>query len=184
MKLLIYGSLEFGRVLRELVAACGHEFVGFIDDFRSGKDVVGTYAEANKRYPSSDYGIVIGIGYNNLAARLAIYRKVRSDGYALPILAHDRAFIHPSVTIGEGSVIMAGAVVDVFSFVGDAVVIWPGAVVNHDSRIGANTFISPNATICGFVKMGGSCFIGAGAVVADHRVVPDETFVRAGVVFS
>lgn len=184
MKLLVYGSLEFGRVLRELVISCGHEFVGFIDDFHGGEAVVGTYAEASQRYPSDAYGIVIGIGYNNLAARLGIYRKVRSDGYSSPTLIHNQACVHQSATIGDGSIIMSGAIIDVFSILGDIVVMWPGAVVNHDSTIGSNTFISPNATICGFVRVGGNCFIGAGAVVVDHRVVPDETFVKAGVVFS
>lgn len=184
MKILVYGSMEFGRVLRDLVAHCGHEFIGYIDDLRSGPEIVGDYAKAAMLHPPGTCGIVIAIGYGHLARRWEIFQRVSADRYALPALIHDRAYVRSPEAVGNGTVVMAGAMVDVFASLSDLVVLWPGAVVSHDSMIGGNTFVSPNATICGYVTVGHSCFIGAGAVVADHRTVPDHTFVKAGSTYA
>ncbi len=69
MKLLVYGSREFGRVLKSLVIDCGYDFGGFIDDFSTGEEIIGTYQNVLKKYSSKNFGIVIAIGYKNLVAR-------------------------------------------------------------------------------------------------------------------
>lgn len=183
VKLLIYGSKEFGKVLRDLAIGCGHDFVGYIDDLHSGSDVVGSYESAKRLHPPGSVGVVVAIGYEHLDARWRIYQRVVADGYAVPTLVHERAYVRSLESIGRGSVIMATAVVDVGATLGDLTVLWPGAVVNHDGAIGANTFVSPNATVCGYARVGLSCFIGAGAIVVDHCSVPDNSFVKAGRVF-
>jgi sugar O-acyltransferase (sialic acid O-acetyltransferase NeuD family) len=184
VKLLVYGSKDFGRVLRDLLVICGHEFIGYIDDLNSGEEIVGNYTTATKLHPPGTCGIVIAIGYEHLAQRWGIFQRVSADGYFLPPLIHNRAYVRDPSAVGKGAVVMAGATVDVCARLADLVVLWPGATVSHDSVIGENTFISPNATVCGFVTVGRSCFIGAGAVVVDHRSVPDNSFIKAGQVFA
>jgi sugar O-acyltransferase (sialic acid O-acetyltransferase NeuD family) len=186
VKLLIYGSKDFGRLLRELICQSGHEFLGFVDDFDpAGSEAVGPYTEALRIYPpAAGIGMVMAIGYKHLDARQELWDRVRSDGYETPVIAHQAAVIAPSARIGAGSVLMAGAIVDAFTDVESCCVLWPGAVINHDCRIGANSFISPGAVICGFVNIGRSCFIGAGAVVVDHRSVPDRAFVKARALYK
>ncbi len=183
MKLLVYGSREFGRVIRDLLIVCGHEFAGYVDDMYTGEQFVGTYSAARLLHPPASCGMLIAIGYGHLEARWKVYQQVIANGYCVPTLIHDRAYVRDPEAIGRGAVVMAGAVVDVSARLGQLTVLWPGAVVNHNSVVGANTFISPNATVCGFATVGQSCFIGAGAVIVDHRSVPDGSFVKAGQVF-
>jgi sugar O-acyltransferase (sialic acid O-acetyltransferase NeuD family) len=185
MKLLVYGSKEFGRVIKDLVGQTGHEFAGFVDDFSAGPDVVGTYEHVRTALPpASETGIVVAIGYDHLAARWSVYQRLKRDGYTMPALVHRTAIVHPDTRIGEGAIVMAGANVDVFSELGDLTVLWPGVIVSHDCNVGRNCFLSPGAVLCGFVTTGTDCFVGAGAVIADHRSVPDGTFVKAGVVYA
>lgn len=183
MPLLVYGSRDFGRVVRDLLERCGHQFVGYVDDVYDGDDVVGSYLKAKSMYPPGTVGIAIAIGYGHLEARWKIFQQVVLDGYRVPTLIHPTAYVRDPDAIGQGAVIMAGAIVDVAVKLGELTVLWPGAVINHDSVVGANSFISPNATVCGFVTIGQSCFVGAGAVIVDHRSVPDHGFVKAGHVF-
>jgi len=186
VKLLIYGSKDFGRLVRELVRACGHEALGFVDDVSpDGEGVVGDYAAARRRHPPGDgVGMAIAIGYKHLQARHQVWTRVRGDGYATPALVHPTAIVAPGAQIGEGAILMAGANVDAFAEIGALCVLWPGAIVSHDSRIGANCFLSPGAIVCGFVATGAHCFLGAGSVVVDHREVPDRAFVKAGAVYK
>jgi sugar O-acyltransferase (sialic acid O-acetyltransferase NeuD family) len=184
MDLLVYGSKDFGRLLRELLQHCGHRFAGFIDDFGRGPNVVGTYAEALTTHPPATHGMVIAIGYRHLEARWQAYEKVTRDGYVLPALRHATAIVHPGAAVGAGAIVMAGANVDAFSRLGELAVLWPGTLVSHDCEVGRNCFLSPGAILCGFVRTGRNCFIGAGAVIVDHRELPDASFVKAGSVYK
>lgn len=178
MRLLIYGSKEFAATVAELIRHCGYEVAGMVDDYNSGPGVLGNFTAVTSSHPSSEYGMVIAIGYNHLAARWKIWERVQSAGYSLPALIHPRAYVADTARIGEGAMVMAGAVVDVRVDIGNLAVIWPGACINHDTLVGNNTFVSPNATLCGFVETGSHCFIGAGAVVVDHCRVPDASFIK------
>ncbi len=185
MKLLVYGSSEFGVVVRDLVAACGHEFAGFVDDVHQDNEgVVGGFEKIRITHDPKVFGIALAVGYKHLETRRRIFENVRGEGYLLPALIHPAAYVCPPPHIGEGSLIMARAIVDCHARIGTACVIWPGANVSHDSTIGPNTFLSPNCTVCGFVTIGQGSFVGAGAVIADKRSVPESSFIKAGSVYS
>lgn len=183
-KILIYGSQEFGKVIRNLAGKCGYEFAGYIDDYHSGGEIIGCFEEVKHQFSPEEIFIAVAVGYNNLRARWDVYEKVKGSGYHLPKLIHPLSYVDDCQKVGEGSFIMAMAAVDFNAKIGDMVVVWPGTVVNHDSIIRSNTFLSPNSTVCGFVVVGRNCFVGAGSVIVDHLNVPDNTFIKAGSLYS
>jgi sugar O-acyltransferase (sialic acid O-acetyltransferase NeuD family) len=178
MRLLIYGSKDFAATVTELASHCGHEVAGMVDDYNTGPGIIGTFEAVIHTHPPSEYGIAIAIGYSNIPARWAAWQRIRSAGYHAPELIHPRAYVADSARIGEGAMVMAGAIVDVRTEIGDLTVVWPGACINHDSKIGANTFISPSATLCGFVQVGAHSFLGAGAVIVDHCQLPEASYIK------
>lgn len=184
-KIIVYGSKEFGYVVKDIVSQCGHHFVGFIDDYSSdGGQVLGNFDQIVKSFSPESYEIAIAIGYSDLNARWLAYKKVISSGYRVPVLLHPKAYVRDKNAVSHGSIVMAGSIVDVNVKIGELAVLWPGAIVNHDSSVGANTFLSPNSTVCGSVIIGEGCFIGAGAVIVDHVHVPRGTFIKAGKIYS
>jgi sugar O-acyltransferase (sialic acid O-acetyltransferase NeuD family) len=180
MRLLIYGSQIYARLLCEQVRAVGHELVGNIDDFNSGGQVLGSYERVRQEYPPDSYGLVIGIGYKYFDERWAIYQRATGDGYVCPSLVHPEAYVATTATLLPGSVVMARAIIDHRVTAGELSVIWPGANVSHDSVVGRNTFVSPGAVLCGRVEVGHSVFVGAGAIIADNVRVGSNRFIRAG----
>ena len=179
MKVLVYGSRLFGGVVRCLVEDCGHEFAGFIDDVHQGDGVLGSFAEVRALRPPSEYACVNAVGYSDLSARQQVTGRIRDAGYTMPPLLHPRAYVSATSSVGAGTFVMAGALVDCHVTLADGVVVWPGACVSHDCRIGANTFLSPNCTVCGDCSVGVSCFVGAGAVIVSHATVPDHSRIKA-----
>ena len=178
MRLLIYGSKDFAATVAELVRHCGYEVAGMVDDYNSGPGILGNFDSVTQSHPPSEYGVAIAIGYSNISARWAAWEKIRSAGYLAPALIHPRAYVADTARVGEGAMVMAGAIVDVRAEIGDLTVLWPNTCINHDSKIGFNTFVSPSATICGFVDIGPHSFIGAGAVIVDHCQVPETSFIK------
>lgn len=178
MRILIFGSGDFAPTVLELTRACGHEPVGLIDDFNEGPNILGNLESVAHSHPPGEYAIAMAIGYRNLVGRWKAWERVKAAGYRAPVLIHPRAYVAESALVEAGSMVMAGALVDVRVAIGEATVLWPGACVNHDTRIGDNCFISPNATLCGFVNLGANCFVGAGAAIADHCAVPASSFIK------
>lgn len=179
MKILIYGSKEFAATVSELARHCGHKVVGMIDDFNTGPSILGGLNIVAQKYSPQEYGVVIAIGYNDLAARWTVWQKVKAIGYHAPALIHPRAYVADTANMGEGAMVMAGAILDVRVTLGELAIVWPGVCVNHDSRIGANTFLSPSVTVCGASIVGSHVFVGASAVIVDHVIIPDGKFIKA-----
>ncbi len=169
--LLIYGSQDFGRVVRDLAEQCGETFTGYVDDWNTGDEILGGYDRVCAQCPPE-------------AFRWELTQRLLSDGYDLVTLVHPRAYVRHPENIGQGAMIMAGASVEFGARVGALGVLWNNAVVSHDSRVGENVFLAPNSTLCGFTEVGAHSFIGAGAVIVDHQSVPEGSFVRAGRVYS
>lgn len=182
-KVLVYGSRDFGIVLKRFAVQCGHEFIGFADDWHVGADVLGTFDQVSRDWPAGSCEVVLAVGYKHLLARRKMLIELQDRGYTISSLIHPAAFVSPDCRLNAGVTIMAGAVCDSNAVVEAGCVVWPGAVVNHDVNVGSNSFISPNATLCGYVNLGESCFVGAGATVVDHVNVPPNTFIKAGSVY-
>lgn len=178
MRLLIYGSRDFARTVADLIRHCGHDPVGMIDDFRRDGGVLGGLDEVATSHPARDYGVAIAIGYSDIPARWRAWERVRAAGYRAPALVHPRAYVADTARIGEGVMVMAGAIVDTRAELDDLAVVWPGACVNHDARVGRNSFISPNATLCGHSQVGRDSFVGAAAAIADHGELPPGSFLK------
>lgn len=180
MKYLIYGSNDFAVTLKDFLLYHEMNFSGFIDDFRTDKEICGTFKDICQQCSPQEYEIILGIGYKNLNARRNLMQEVKNNNFRLKTLIHKNSYVRCLENIGEGAIIMANAVVDANAIIGSGAVLWPKASVNHDSFVGTNTFLSPSVTVCGFVSIGNDCFIGAGSTIVDRVSIPDGTFIRAG----
>jgi len=180
-KILIYGAGALGLIVAEMLEQeeILSEDIVFVDDNLASEI---NYDQAKRLFSPRECDMIIAIGYKNLNNRLAIYQKIKKDGYRLRNIIHPEACVNLKTTIGDGCIIMEKAVVGLHAILSDIVVMWSGAIVSHDSIIGKNTFLSPNSTVCGFAEIGQNSFIGAGAIIADHAKLSSNSFVKAGIV--
>lgn len=101
-----------------------------------GYSVIGT-TESAIEYSKAEFIVAIG----NPKSREKVQKQLGDAGLQITTLIHPKAVIADNVEISEGTVIMAGA------------------VVNPDSKIGVGAVVSNNLKICE------DCMIGDGAVV-------------------
>lgn len=97
-------------------------------------------------------------------------------------VVHRTASLSPTATVGHGSVILGGAVVQAGAHIGAHCVVNDGAVVEHDVVLGDYAMVGPGAVIGGGAVVGSSAFVGLGATIRDHRSVGDEALVGMGAV--
>lgn len=138
----------------------------------------------------------LGVGaVTHNATRAQLYAQLESLGFRVPTLIHPRASIEPSVRMGSGNQIFAGAVVGSNATLGDNVIVNSGVVVSHDCSIASHVHLTPGAILAGGVIVGENTVVGMGVtiylgvkvgrdVVISNGVhvfhdVPDGSIVRA-----
>jgi sugar O-acyltransferase (sialic acid O-acetyltransferase NeuD family) len=184
-EIAVYGAGGHGKVVADVARSAGWLVTCFVDDAsaRSGSTFFGapirSWVDFLSRPPSTRRSaIALGIGDN--AARERVYEKARARGVLLPVLVHHMAVVAPTATLGDGTVVMAGAVVNPDAQVGVGVILNTGSVVEHDCVVGVFAHLSPNSALGGAVHVGNLTHLGLGAVVLPGVRIGNRVRVGAG----
>ncbi len=172
-KVVIIGAGGHGRVVADVVRACGDIVVGFLDDDPS-LDTLG----AVKDYANySDCLFFAAIG--NPEIREAIVQQLDVDWYTA---IHPSAIVSPSARVEEGTVVMPNAVINAGAHIGKHCIINSGAIVEHDNQIEEYVHISVGARLGGTVQVGKKTWIGIGATVSNRMSICGGCMIGAGAV--
>ena len=161
----LYGAGGHANVIREVLEGAGFTLKGVFDDNPSQAKIRGIKVEdgilaLGESFPTLDAPMIISVGSNFRRSELV---KILKTEYGLAI--HCSAIISPSASIGEGSVVLHGAIVQAGTRIGAHVLVNTAASIDHDNVIEDYAHVSPHATLCGHVHVGEGTHIGAGASV-------------------
>jgi sugar O-acyltransferase (sialic acid O-acetyltransferase NeuD family) len=168
-----------------------YEVAALVDDFKApGSRVCGGYpvlgpcdADTIRRLREAGVeSFVIAVGDNATRAELAGKLRALWPSAAAVTLVHPSAFVARSASLGEGTVVLPGAVVQVNCRVGSHCIVNTRASLDHDGVMGDFSALAPGATVSGAVRIGAFSWVAAGAVVAHGRVIGANTVVGAGAV--
>lgn len=179
-KLAIIGASGHGKVIADIAVKNGYKEIVFLDDNPNvqecaGFRVVGPSEDVDKY---SDYDVIVAIG--NASIRKKIHKQVGE--YRLTTLIHPQSVISRRVTIGKGTVVMAGAIINSDTKIGEGCIINTGASVDHDCNIGDFVHVSVGAHVAGTVTIGDGTWIGAGTTVSNNIVICSECMMGCGAV--
>jgi sugar O-acyltransferase (sialic acid O-acetyltransferase NeuD family) len=179
--LAIVGCGAHGRVVLDIARALEWPVWGFIDDrpeaAPGGWEARGP-VEAVAPALIASHSFVVAIG--DAAPRRRMAEFILSLGGELATLVHPRATVAPDVTLGAGTVVMAGAVINTGGRVGRFVVINTGAIVDHDGALADNVQIAPGCALAGRVTCEADVFVGTGATLIPGVTVGAGAYVAAG----
>ena len=183
----LFGASGHGKVIKEIIEACGGSVTAFVDDNKQVNTCAGlpVLHDANGLSP-----MIVSIGV--CRKRKVVVERLRLSGkhVVFGTAIHPSAIVSPSAQIGEGTVIMAGAVINADAKIGKHCIINTGATVDHDcviedfchiapgahisggTHIGEGTWIGVGSSVIQYLNIGKNCMIGAGSVVV--RDIPDN----------
>lgn len=113
-------------------------------------------------------------------ARIRLFDQVRAAGFAMPAIVSPLASVSRHAVIGEGTIVMHGAVVNAGAVVGRNCIVNTQALIEHDTSVGDHCHISTKATLNGGVNVGAGSFVGSGAVVREGLFLPERSFIKMG----
>jgi sugar O-acyltransferase (sialic acid O-acetyltransferase NeuD family) len=188
IKLAIIGAGDLGRQLAHHARQTGlFSVVGFFDDVAGaprGDKILGPLAAIGESFQSEMFEqILIGIGYKHLAFRQRLYETL-SPKIPFATLIHPDTIVDPTSSIGAGSVIYPGCVLDMNTVIEENVIVNIDCAIAHDSRIGTGCFLSPSVKIAGFVCVNPLTMLGIGTVVIDNLTIGSHIRTGAGAVVA
>jgi sugar O-acyltransferase (sialic acid O-acetyltransferase NeuD family) len=178
--MLLYGASGHAKVILSCLFAANQPVTAIFDDDPAKSllwrvPVVGSYRPDYR----PDLPLLITIGANHIRQRVS-QRITHQFGRAV----HPLALVDPSVTVGDGSVVLHGAVTQADTILGQHCIVNTGACVDHDCWVGDFVHVAPNATLCGTVQVGEGTLIGAGAVVMPNLTIGRWVSIGAGAVVT
>lgn len=180
---IIIGASGHGKVIADIVNKSNDKIIGFLDDNPDisnefvGFPVLGTISKYKDYIDQAEFIIAIG----NAIVRKKIAEQLCEVKWYTAI--HPTAVISEiDVTINEGTVIMANAVINPGAVIGKHCIINSSSVVEHDDFIGDYSHVSVGAKLAGTVCVGELSWIGIGACVSNNINICEGCMIGAGTV--
>jgi sugar O-acyltransferase (sialic acid O-acetyltransferase NeuD family) len=189
-KLLVFGSSGHASVVVEAIEKRGeYEIVGLVDSFQPfGSEVLGyrilgdenSMSDIVTRYDTRTIAVAVGDNWG----RAAVVSKLQGMSLELsfPPIVHPSAEIARSATLGAGSVVLAGAVVNTRAVVGRWSLLNTNSSLDHDCVMGDFSSLAPNSAIGGQSRIGEYSAISLGASIIHKIVIGHHTVIGAGAV--
>ena len=189
MQVVIYGSRLDGhaKVCVNLARALGWTCAGLLDDWpENAGNAIGPYAVLGGRELLPELaargveGVLLGFGQGR--GRHELVAPVRAAALALPPAVHPDANVDPTARVGDGAVVLRGAVLADDVRVGEAVLVNAGAILSHDVMVEDGASVGPGCVLAGRSRVGRDAELGAGVVLLPDAVVGEGAVVGAGAV--
>jgi sugar O-acyltransferase (sialic acid O-acetyltransferase NeuD family) len=184
--LAIVGAGGYGRLALDVLITGGFGawIIGFYDDAHAvlpdkvrGFPVLGDIGVLKSMLSVEEVQVVVAITDNR--ARLRIANSIRALGARFFTALHPAAYASTEATVGDGSVLAAGAVVHPDAAVGSHCYVGPRAVVDRDAVVGAGAWISAGAIVGPGARVGVRAVLGQNSSVERKAVVEEDARVAA-----
>lgn len=144
-----------------------------------GYSIIGTDTDL----PSliKQYSCLIAIGQiKDVGSRLRIYNKLQDLGADMPVVISPQAYVSRHARIGQGTIIMHGAIINADAEIGKNCIINSRALVEHDAVIKDHCHISTGAIINGGAVVDQQTFIGSQAEIREYIKIGEQSLIGAG----
>lgn len=187
---MIVGAGGHARVVTNIAALnLGLQIVGIADRTPGmGREIIGGM-HVNAHFENlPDWrkqgieGIALALGDNR--ERETVMAMAEQNQLACVTLIHPWALIERSASVGDGSIVCAGAILTPECRVGRGVIVNTGAIIDHETEVGDFAQISPGVSIAGRAKIGRRALIGIGASVLPNISIGQDAIVGAGAVVT
>lgn len=177
-KIILFGASGHCKVIIDILQCNEIIIEKVFDDNQYKEEILGyPILHSSKMDLNSLDEIILSIG-NNLVRRLL--SKKLNVKYAKAI--HPSAIISNNSSIDEGTVVMAGVVINPDVKIGKHCIINSGAIIEHDCIIYNFAHISPNVSLAGGVEVGEGSHIGIGAIIIQGIKIGKWVTIGAGAV--
>lgn len=158
------------------------EFVG--TGSVSGVRAVGL-SQVIKLYPPANHRVIMAAGYGDLnRARAGLFNRLKSLGYVIETYIHPDARVISDEAIGDGSIVLPGAVIEPHVRVGANTMIWANVTLSHHCSVADHCWIAAGSVVSGQARVLNNSFLGVNSTVVNAVTVEEYNIVGAGALIT
>jgi sugar O-acyltransferase (sialic acid O-acetyltransferase NeuD family) len=180
-EVIVIGAGGHSKVVISTLLELDFNIIGILDDDEKklgtkfcGVPILGTIELITKgNFPNA----ILAIGDNKI--RKNIYERYSTFSSWISVV-HPHSYVHSSVSIGKGTVIFAGAIIQPDVLIGEHVIINTGVSIDHDCKIGDYVHLAPGVKLAGGVSIGEGSFLGINSAVIPGKKIGRWSIVGAG----
>jgi UDP-perosamine 4-acetyltransferase len=182
MPLYLLGGGGHARVVLDALRAAGLDVDAIVDPEKAGSSAFGL--PVLRGNPNEGRFLVTVGQIRATPTRERIWSEAIAAGLRAAEAFVDRTALVPAtdVQVGEGSIVLAGALLGVGTRVGVNCIVNHRALIEHDCVVGDHAHVSPGAILGGSVRIGRRSHVGIGAVIRQGITIGDDATVGAGAV--
>ena len=190
-EIILIGAGGHAKSCLDVISTHNKKFkiTGLVDNKKNYKTILnlkilGQDKDLNKIFKKYKYALIAFGQIKTSKLRENCFKNLKKIGFILPSIISKNSYFSKYSTIGEGSIVMHGVVVNGFSSIGKNCIINTNSTIEHDVKIGNNCHVAGGAVINGSAIIGDGTFIGSGSVVKQgvkigrNCLISANTFVR------
>ena len=181
-EIIIIGSSGHAKTIIDIIEKENkYKIIGLIDDYRKigektfGYNILGGLENINKF--SNIRKAIIAVGDN--FSRKKIKQRIEHKFNFIQAI-HPSSTIGKNVKIGDGTAIMAGAIINPSTAIGKHCVVNTNSSLDHDCFMDDYASLAPNVTTGGNVIIGKNSSICLGANIINDITIGQNTIIGAG----
>jgi len=190
-KILLIGAGGHARACIDVIETANQfEIAGLIEKDESmtaanlGYPIIGVDSDlSNLRQQYSHALITIG-QIKSSKVRIKLFQRLKELDFTLPIAISRKAYVSKHALIGDGTIIMHGAIVNANAKIGQNCIINNKCLIEHDAVIGDHCHIATGAIINGEVSVGYETFVGSGTITKQCISIGSKCVIGAGAVLK
>lgn len=129
--------------------------------------------------------VIMALGYNDLnRTRETLFERLKAAGYGMETYVHPDARIYSHQPLGEGSVVLPGAVVEPHASVGANTMVWCNVTLAHHSSVGNHCWVAAGTVVSGQARVLRNTFLGVNSTVVNAVTVEEYNVVGANALIS
>lgn len=132
-----------------------------------GYPVIATDGDLSQLAKEYQYAFIAVGQIRSPDSRIRLYRQATELGFQLPVIIAPTAHVSRHATIGTGTIVMHGAIVNAGAKVGINCIINTRALLEHDATVEDHCHLSTGAILNGNVSIGAGSFVGSGSIVKE-----------------
>lgn len=149
-----------------------------------GYRTVGLSGVANIFAPNT-HRVIMAMGYSDLnRIRETMFTRLKTMGYSVETYIHPDARVYTDLPLGEGSVVLPGAVIEPHVQVGADTMVWSNVTVAHHSSVGDHCWLGAGTVISGQAKVLRNTFLGVNCTVVNDVTVGEFNIIGAAAMIS
>lgn len=142
-------------------------------------------SEVVKNFPPDAFRVIMAMGYNDLnRSREVMFNTLKEMGYVLESFIHPDANVYTEIPLGEGCVILPGAVIDPHVKLGVNTMVWSNVTAAHHSQVGAHCWLATGSVVSGKAKILENTFLGVNSTVVNEVTVGAFNIVGAAALIT